>query len=98
MIHVRILAQHFYEDSVLDGDMTYHDTKDQTLPCESVETAVRVIRMHGLTFEATGSDWAADPDGSYIANYATAERVETSAHVSGATDAEMNAIMAGVDA
>lgn len=56
-------------------------------PYETVtEWAVRIIRQEGLTFEATGSDWAANPDGSTIVDYMAGEREEVSAHLSGFTE------------
>ena len=63
----------------------------------SARDAVRIIRRHGLTFEATGNDWAANPDGAYISDYATGERTETSAHLSGFPDRVLSAIMTVID-
>lgn len=51
-------------------------------PGLSAREAVELIQSEGLTFAATGSEWAGNPDGSYISNYATGERCETSAHPS----------------
>jgi hypothetical protein len=56
------------------------------------------IRREGLTFAATGNDWAANPDGSYISNYGTGERCETTAHLSGFHPRVVDAIMQAVDA
>ena len=63
----------------------------------TVEEAVRVIQREGLTFAATGNDWAANPDGTIITDYATAEREETTAHLHGFSEAHTALIMAGVD-
>lgn len=41
----------------------------------------REIRKEGLTFDASGGEWAANPDGSCVSNYATGERCEVSAHL-----------------
>jgi len=67
---------------------TLDDTTD-----EIIDGAVRVLQREGLTFAATGSDYAANPDGSTIIDYGTAEREETSAHLHGFTDAEVAAII-----
>lgn len=58
----------------------------------SARVAADLIRSEGLTFSATGNEWAANPDGSYISNYATGERCETSAHLSGFPDRVLSAI------
>jgi hypothetical protein len=59
-------------------DWDADDTHD-----EIVDGAVRILQREGLTFSATGADWAGNPDGSRITDYATAEREETSAHLTG---------------
>ena len=55
--------------------------------------AANLIRSEGLTFSATGNEWAASPDGSYVSNYGTGERCETSAHLSGFPDRVLDAII-----
>lgn len=56
------------------------------------------IRREGLTFKATGNEWAANPDTSYISNYATGERCEVTAHLSGFHPRVVAAIADVVDA
>lgn len=62
----------------------------------SAREAAELIQSEGLTFSATGNDWAANPDGSYVSDYVTGERCETSAHLSGFPDRVVDAIMAVV--
>ena len=38
---------------------------------DTLDEAVDVITREGLTFTATGADWAANPDGSVIVDYAS---------------------------
>lgn len=83
----------WYADPPYDDEHTTTTVHDDL----SARDAVRIIQRHGLTFEATGNDWAANPDGSYISDYATGERTETSAHLSGFPDRVVDAIMAVVD-
>jgi hypothetical protein len=63
----------------------------------SAREAAALIKAEGLTFSATGNDWAANPEGSYVSNYATGERCETSAHLSGFPDRVVNAIIEAVE-
>lgn len=56
------------------------------------------IRREGLTFAASGNEWAANPDGSYDSNYDTGERCETTAHLSGFHPRVVAAIADVVDA
>lgn len=58
---------------------------------------VQLIRREGLTFEASGGAWAADPDGSSIINYGTGEREEVTAHLAGWPPRVVVAIHAAVD-
>jgi hypothetical protein len=101
--NVRIIRVRFLEDEVCDGGIpqaSYDNATTETFEWdendtreEAVEGAVRVLQREGLTFAATGTDYAADPDGSYVSNYATAERVETSGHLNGFSDAEVATIV-----
>jgi len=64
--------------------------------CDTVEEAVQVIQREGLTFAATGADWAANPDGTIITDYSTAEREETTAHIDTFSDTDAAAIVEAV--
>lgn len=79
---------YFMEDDIVDGDFPRDDTRTDVYTGLTVEEAAGLISREGLTFAATGADWAADPDGSRIVNYATGRRVEVSAHVEGANKHE----------
>jgi hypothetical protein len=101
---VRITRVTFLEDEVFDGGIPMAcidnartedfeaDRADDSTD-EIIDYAVRVLQREGLSFAATGSDYACNPDGSRITDYATAEREETSAHLYGFTDAEREAII-----
>lgn len=55
--------------------------------------AADAIKERGLSFDATGNDWCADPDGSQVIDYVKGERAEVTGHLNGFTDEEIGAIM-----
>jgi len=57
-----------------------HCADDETHEFETVSDLVAAVRRDYVTFDATGSDWATDPDGSQIIDYATGERETVSWH------------------
>lgn len=67
------------------GDIPYDEKHTTTTEYDGVgaREAADILERYGLSFAATGSDWAGDPDGSYISDYATGERIVTSGHLSG---------------
>ena len=79
-------------------DPPYDDehTRSEVYADVSASEAASILERHGLSFAATGGSWAADPDGSYISNYATAEHVETTGHLHGFHPRVEEAIMAHV--
>lgn len=83
---IRIYETHYLADSVVDGDHPRDDVRISTHTCDDVDEAVRILNEHGVTFAATGSVWAEDPDGSRTVNYGTGEEVETSAFLVGFDD------------
>jgi hypothetical protein len=96
---VKVITVSFLEDEVFEGDIPrecFENARTEEYECDDFEEAVRVFEREGLSFAATGNDWAADPDGSRIVNYATAERHEVSAHLDGFSDAYVRAIIAYV--
>jgi hypothetical protein len=96
---VRIITVTFLEDDVFEGDIpreAFENADEAEFDCDTVEDAVHQITARGLTFAATGTDWAAHPDGTQIVDYATAEREEVTAHLHGFTDADTAAIIAAV--
>jgi len=96
---VKIIRVRFLEDDVYHGDIPrscYDNAIVEDYECDDVEEAVRVIQREGLTFTATGNDWAGNPDGSTIINYATAEREDATAHIDSFSDADATAIMDAV--
>lgn len=82
---VKIVRVRFLEDDALAiGGIPhecYENAVEETHECDQISEAVAVIQREGLTFSATGNEWAAHPDGSQIVDYATAEREEVSAHL-----------------
>jgi hypothetical protein len=96
---VRVITVVFLEEDVYDGDIPREcrENPDVTeYEADDIEEAVRVFTREGLTFAASGNDWAANPDGSYISDYATGERREVTAHLDGFSDADAAAIIAAV--
>lgn len=96
---VRIIEVRFLESDVFEGTLHrchYENARIEDFECDApdeVDEAVRALERAGVSFAATGNEWAADPDGSYISNYATGERVETSGHLYGFSEAQANTIM-----
>jgi hypothetical protein len=94
---VRIITVTFLEDDIVDGDIgrdAYEDADIEEVAVDGIDEAVDLIQRHGLTFAATGSDWASDPDGSRIVDYYDGRREEVSAHFAdGWTDREMDRVM-----
>ncbi len=88
---------HFLEADVCDGDSPRDDTRTSVHDDLTAVEAARLIYRKGLTFEATGGVWAANPDGSRIVDYATGERVEESAHLSGFPERVAAAVMRAVE-
>lgn len=95
---VTIYRTHFLEDDIYEGEFPRDDVRTEEWDDLSAAEVVALIRREGLTFEATGGSWAADPDGSRIVDYARGERVETSAHLEGWPLRVEVAIIAAVDA
>ena len=93
MITVTFHHIHFLEDDIHDGDIPRDDTRTNVYYADDVEEAAKWITMEGLTFASTGNDWAGQMDGPETVNYATGEMVESSAHLSDCTDAEIAAII-----
>lgn len=98
---VRITRVRFLEDDIYEGDFPRDDTRtedfeiEEDSTAETIASAIAVLNREGLTFGASGSDWAANPDGTVIVDYGTGEREETTAHLIGFTEDETIAIMDG---
>ena len=108
MYTARRIAARFFEyigeDESTPGDTFNvdampHRVDDVTVTFDSVADIVRAVRWDGATFAATGSDWASDPDGSQIIDYATGERETVSWHFDGIPPALLSrVIVSAVDA
>lgn len=90
---VTIHRTYFLEADIVDGDYPRDDVTTEVHDGLTAREAADLLTREGLSFQATGNDWAADPDGTYISNYATGERVETSGHLSGFPDRVTAAII-----
>jgi len=93
---VRIHRTRFFEADVWEGDFPRDDTRSEDFDFDvedAVDGAVRLLQREGLTFAATGTDWAANPDGTTIIDYGTAQREETTGHLIGFTVEQTNAII-----
>jgi hypothetical protein len=73
---------YFLLDDVVDGDHPRNDTTTDIHENVTAKEAADILIREGLSFAATGTDWAADPDGSYTVNYAAGRQCETSGHLS----------------
>jgi len=80
---VTIHRTYFLEEDVWEGDFPRDDTVTEVFEGLSAVEAAQLLEREGLTFGATGGDWAGDPDGTRIVNYGTGQREETSGHLSG---------------
>jgi hypothetical protein len=92
---VKIIRVRFLEDECFAGSIPqkcYDAAVIENYEADDIEEAVRAITREGLTFSSTGSDWAGNPDGTVIVDYATAEREEVSAHLVGFSEADEIAI------
>lgn len=95
---VKIIRVRYLEDDVYEGSLpfeAYRDADVVEVDCSAAEAA-RLIGDAGLSFAATGTDWAANPDGSYVSDRATGERVDETAHLSGFHPRVLAAIIAKV--
>jgi hypothetical protein len=93
---IRVIRVTFLEDEVFEGGIPmecYENARSEDFEVEDVDEAVAVLMQAGVTFAATGTSWAADPDGSRITDYATAERQETSGHLYGFAPFHVDAII-----
>jgi hypothetical protein len=90
---VRVVRVRFMEDDIHDGDFPRDDIREDVFDWdvttdpreEIIDGAVAILQREGLTFAATGNEYAANPDGSRIIDYAAGQREETSAHFIGFT-------------
>lgn len=108
MYTARRIASRFFEyigedestpGDTFNTDAMPHMVDDETLTFDSIADLVDAVRRDYVTFDATGSDWAGDPDGSQIIDYATAERETVSWHFDGISPALISrVIIPAVDA
>lgn len=85
-MQVKVITVSFFEDDVFEGSLpreAYDNAHVVMHDVENVQEAVDLIKREGLSFKATGTGWAANPDGSVIVDYSTGEREEVTAHLFG---------------
>lgn len=93
---VKVVRVRFLEDEVYDGGIPqacYDNAIVEEFECDDIDEAVRVLQREGLTFSATGNEWAGNPDGSTIIDYATAEREDATAHLDTFSDEDIATII-----
>lgn len=102
MLDIKVTKVRWDEADEYEGSipMQAHEDAEETLH-ENLEIheAIDLIRGLGLTFAATGNEWAADPDGSRSVSLTNRMREEVTAHpvIETGHDWEWAAVMAGVD-
>lgn len=65
---------------VVDGNPDYFREFTDEVDVETPEEAADLIKSRGLTFSATGNEWAASPDGSFTVDYRQGIEREVTAH------------------
>lgn len=93
---VTIYRVYFREEDIHDGDIPRDNVWTDVFTDLDVSEAADILIREGLSFAATGTGWAADPDGSFISNYRTGERCETTGCLAEFSDTEISEIIARV--
>lgn len=93
MLAARRIAERFYEYVDAEGnpseneedfniDASPHRVDEQVYEFDTLEEMVAAFRQDGVTFDSTGrADYAAEPDGSSVIDFATGERERVSWHL-----------------
>ncbi len=80
-------------------DATPHTVSDDAQTFDRMADLVAAVRRDCVTFDATGAEWASDPDGSQVIDYGTGERETVSWHFDGIAPAMLaRVIVPAVDA
>lgn len=89
------IEKHFFEE--IDGqfniDAEPHWVDLDEREFESMSDLVDAVKRDGVRFDATGSDWAGDRDGSYVIDYRTAERCTVSWHFDAVSPALLSRVI-----
>lgn len=91
-----VLRAYFKPEDVHEGSVSYWRTVTDTVPDVTPREVVSKIEALGLSFEDSLSDVARNPDGSYVSDYATGERCETSAWLVGFSPLVLSVIRSSV--
>lgn len=98
MLDLIIIRTRYLEENVVDGNITESDVTTELVENLDLHEAIDLCRREGVRFDATGTDWAALPDGSFVRDYGTGEREEVTIHPQGSWwPHEFAAFVAGVD-
>jgi len=93
MLAAKRIAERFYEfvdaegnpsddDEDFNIDASPHRVDERVYEFDTLEEMVTAFRQDGVTFDSTGrADYAAEPDGSSVIDYATGERERVSWHL-----------------
>lgn len=92
MINVLITRAYFSIDDIADGDIEYRDIVTEVVPADDAESAAEIICDLGLSFAATGADWAVSPDGAQIANFRSGIFEEVTARIVADSDSVLAAV------
>lgn len=96
---VKVITVSYLESEVFEGSIpfeSYENARVELFEVDDIEEAVAVFTRHGLTFSATGTDWAANPDGSYCSDYREGRQNAETAHLEGFTEEQVRIIIAAV--
>jgi hypothetical protein len=99
MLDLTIVRITYLQDDVVDGDITTSDVSISVVEELELHEAIELCRKEGVTFAATGNDWATLPDGSHTIDYGTGREEQVTIHPRGSWwPWEYAALVAGVDA
>jgi hypothetical protein len=96
------ICKRFFEytglDEFLPGDdfnidATPHTVTIDEMEFDSMRELIDAVKRDYVRFDATGNDWAADPDGSQIIEYARAEREAISWHFDNIPERLLNRVL-----
>jgi hypothetical protein len=68
------------DDDTFNVNMVPWRTEDDYVTFDTMRELIDAVRRDCVTFDSTGAEWASDPDGSHIIDYATGERCTVSWH------------------
>lgn len=94
--NVKIYRTYYKRADVHDGDVPRDDVREDEWCDIHATEAAQILQREGLSFAATGNDWAALPDGSFTVDFGQGIECELSGHLSGFPDRLVQAIIGKV--